>query len=256
MLHRFLIFVIALLTFSPCAQGQLFKRSRSGGGYTFNSSTNSYNYKGRTYTLGIDGPVNSTCQCAMCQRLRAAQQQQSAMIKELPKFNYLTPKRIEKAISIPKEVITALDPSSLDAVKHMLSIAGVGEGDTVLDPGCGDGRILIEAEKLGAKAIGIELNKESANKAHNATLNNPRIKVYRGDSTKASFHDVNVVLLYMYPEVIEKLIPRFLEMPSGTRIVSNSHDLVGLPTEEITINGNRFYYWVKDEIWQNYAIGQ
>ena len=39
-----------------------------------------------------------------------------------------------------------------------LQLARVAADDTLLDLGCGDGRVLIEAAKLGARAIGIDVN--------------------------------------------------------------------------------------------------
>lgn len=39
------------------------------------------------------------------------------------------------------------------------------EGDTILDPFCGSGKLLLEARRLKRKAIGFEINEQSARKA-------------------------------------------------------------------------------------------
>jgi predicted RNA methylase len=40
----------------------------------------------------------------------------------------------------------------------MLQLASVTKDDVVYDLGSGDGRLVIEAAKLGAKGVGVELN--------------------------------------------------------------------------------------------------
>ena len=51
---------------------------------------------------------------------------------------------------------TALKPK---LARAMVNLARVGEGDTILDPFCGTGSILIEAALVGAKPVGIDLDK-------------------------------------------------------------------------------------------------
>ena len=51
-------------------------------------------------------------------------------------------------------------PSSMNArdARFLINVAGVMPGDTVLDPFCGAGGILIEAGLLGAKVIGVDID--------------------------------------------------------------------------------------------------
>ena len=201
-LRFWLVLILLITAFAGMADAQVFSRS-GGGSYSFDASTNSYHYRGKKYTIGVDGPVSSTCQCQMCRILRANQGFHTSVQP--------SPQPI-KIKSIPVEVMTKLVPSSNPDVETMLDIANVGPGDVVLDPGCGDGRILVAATKRGAKAIGIELNADTASKTYNLLGSNPRIKVFNGDSTKASFYDANVICLFMYPEVIEQLIIYFISV--------------------------------------------
>ena len=39
-------------------------------------------------------------------------------------------------------------PTTMPVVERMLELAGVRKGDVIYDLGCGDGRILIHAEKI------------------------------------------------------------------------------------------------------------
>lgn len=43
-------------------------------------------------------------------------------------------------------------------VKQMIELAGLKKGDKIVDLGSGDGRLLIEAARKGAKAYGVEIN--------------------------------------------------------------------------------------------------
>jgi 2-polyprenyl-3-methyl-5-hydroxy-6-metoxy-1,4-benzoquinol methylase len=64
---------------------------------------------------------------------------------------------IEPVVGQPgKDVVWVPSPHS--TVEKMLFMAAVTPRDTVVDLGSGDGRIVIAAAKMGAKALGIEYN--------------------------------------------------------------------------------------------------
>ena len=44
------------------------------------------------------------------------------------------------------------------ALKTALRLARAGPSDVVMDLGCGDGRLLVMAARLGATAIGLDVN--------------------------------------------------------------------------------------------------
>src|SRR5450759_1116181 len=49
-------------------------------------------------------------------------------------------------------------PTPQEVVDQMMKLANVHAGDVLYDLGCGDGRTVISAAKLGARAIGIDIN--------------------------------------------------------------------------------------------------
>src|SRR5258706_5559997 len=49
-------------------------------------------------------------------------------------------------------------PTRQTVVDAMLNVANVKAGDVVYDLGCGDGRIVVTAAKLGARGIGIDID--------------------------------------------------------------------------------------------------
>jgi SAM-dependent methyltransferase len=118
-----------------------------------------------------------------------------------------------------------------EVVERMLRLAGTGPGDTVVDLGSGDGRIVIAAARLfGARGIGIELDGRLVEKSRdNARLADvaERVSFIEGDVLATDISQASVVTVYLLPFLIDKLQPRFLEMKPGTRVVSHAFGMVG-----------------------------
>ena len=119
-----------------------------------------------------------------------------------------------------------------DVVERMLEMAGTGPNDLVADLGSGDGRIVIAAaRRFGARGLGIELDqrlaeasRENARRAGVAE----RVTIVQGDVLSADFSRATVVTVYLLPELIGKLQPRFIdELKPGTRIVSHAFRMAG-----------------------------
>ncbi len=76
-------------------------------------------------------------------------------------------------------------PSSLNSrdARMLVNAAGVMKGDVVVDPFCGAGGILIEAGLLGAKVIGVDIDKKMV-RGCRINLNHYRVKgtVIEGDA--------------------------------------------------------------------------
>jgi precorrin-6B methylase 2 len=114
-----------------------------------------------------------------------------------------------------------------DVVERMLELAGTRAGDLVADLGSGDGRIVIAAaRKYGARGLGIELDAAlAAASRKNAAAAGfaDRVSIVQGDVLTADFSQASVVTVYLLPDLIGKLEPRFMsELKPGTRIVSHS----------------------------------
>src|SRR5687767_5353375 len=50
------------------------------------------------------------------------------------------------------------EPSPMNVVQTMTDLAAVSSADVVYDLGCGDGRIVIAAAKLGARAVCVDID--------------------------------------------------------------------------------------------------
>src|SRR6478672_408825 len=114
-----------------------------------------------------------------------------------------------------------------DVVERMLELAGTRADDFVVDLGSGDGRIVITAaRKYGARGLGIELDAKlvevSRENARKAGVSD-RVAFVQGDVLEADFSKASVVTVYLLPNLISQLEPRFLsQLKPGTRIVSHS----------------------------------
>jgi SAM-dependent methyltransferase len=116
-------------------------------------------------------------------------------------------------------------PTPYELVNKMLEISGVTDKDYVIDLGSGDGRTVIAAAMLGARALGIEYNPDmievSKKKAEEAGVNG-RAKFILADLFEYDLSEATVITMFLLPEINLKLRPRLLDLKPGTRIVSNT----------------------------------
>lgn len=104
----------------------------------------------------------------------------------------------------------------------------MGPKDVVLDLGCGDGRMLIAAARLGARGIGYELDPQLAATARAAISADPRVsplaKVEQGDAHQAKAEHVaaaSVIALYMSESGNVRLLNALGgNLKPGTKVVS------------------------------------
>jgi len=119
-------------------------------------------------------------------------------------------------------------PSNRKTIEKMLRVAKIKAGERVVDLGCGDGRIVFRAEKeFGAKAEGYEISIFVWLLAQsNRILKRAKSKIYRRNFFKADISKADVVFCYLFPEVMQKLSPKFKkELKKGARIISASFSL-------------------------------
>jgi len=146
------------------------------------------------------------------------------------------------------------EPSSARAIDAMITLGQPGPSDVVYDLGCGDGRVVIEAVKRsGARGVCVDIDPKLVRRAReNATRAGVanRIDFLTQDLFVTDLHGATVVMLFLWPEVNLRLLPKLLrELPPGARIVSNMHDMGSFaPTRAITVNvamkpPHRVYLW-------------
>jgi len=139
-----------------------------------------------------------------------------------------------------KDVVWVPTPPVL--VEKMLDMARVTPQDFVMDLGSGDGRNIIAAAKRGARALGVEYDRElvyvSRKSAQEAGVTE-RAQFVEGDMFEADISSATVLALFLLPDNLQKLRPKFERMKPGTRIVVNGFPIDGwVPKETGTVGGD------------------
>ena len=138
-------------------------------------------------------------------------------------------------------------PTPQEVVDQMLKMANVGKGDVLYDLGCGDGRMVISAAKLGARATGIDIDpvriKESEENAAKQGMTG-KVTFRLGDLFEADFKDATVITLYLLESLNLKLRPKLWQLKPGTRIVSHNFGMGDWkPEQTVELNGHTVYLW-------------
>lgn len=121
-------------------------------------------------------------------------------------------------------------PSPADMVEKMLDMARVMPRDLVIDLGSGDGRNVIAAARRGAQALGVEYNPdlvELSKRAAAAEGVADKATFVQGDMFAADISRATALILFLIPDNLTKLAPKFLALKPGTRIVSNTYEIGG-----------------------------
>lgn len=152
-------------------------------------------------------------------------------------------------------------PTPWVIVEEMLKLADIRGEDVVYDLGSGDGRLVITAAKrFGARGVGVELQTELVEMARIGAKQegvSDRVKFVQGDLFQADIRPASVVMLYLLPHFVMRLVPKLrAELRPGTRIVSHDYPLAPWPPdrelsmdvpEKEMISGTswtRLYYYV------------
>ncbi len=135
-------------------------------------------------------------------------------------------------------------PTPAGVVDKMLDMAGVGPGDYVVDLGCGDGRIVIEAARRGAIGLGVDIDPELIRKARTNAREagvSDKVMFLKQDLFKTDISGASVITLYLYPSLINKLRPELIDqLKPGARIVSHDFDMNDWePDRHATIKSNK-----------------
>ncbi len=139
-------------------------------------------------------------------------------------------------------------PTRQTVVDAMLDVAKVKAGDVVYDLGCGDGRIVVTAAKLGARGIGIDIDPQRVAEANQNVQRNgvgDRVKILNQDLFTTDFSDASVVALYLLPSLNLRLRPILWKaLKPGTRVVSHDFDMGDWkPEQTLNVDGATVYYW-------------
>jgi SAM-dependent methyltransferase len=129
----------------------------------------------------------------------------------------------------------------------MLELANVGPKDYVIDLGSGDGRIAVAAGRIGARALGVDLDpnriREAEANARRAGVTN-RVTFRQQNLFETDLSEATVLTMYLLPSINLTLRPKILGLRPGTRVVSHDFAMADWkPDLTETVNW-RIHFWV------------
>lgn len=115
-------------------------------------------------------------------------------------------------------------------IRKVLNLAGVKKGKKFYELGSGDGRVVLEAAKLGADSIGIEQSWlrvfYSRLKAKNLAshLRGVSINFYHGNIFSRTYEDADTVYIYLLPKGVNKLEEKLRkELKKGSIVITQAY---------------------------------
>jgi SAM-dependent methyltransferase len=121
--------------------------------------------------------------------------------------------------------------SNLEIVRRMVELAAPRSGETVMDLGSGDGRIVFAAleGRPGVHGVGVDINAELVQKANAAARTQglaDRARFLHQNAFDADLGKVDVIFMWLFPELMRLLRPKILaQARAGTRVVISTWDL-------------------------------
>jgi ribosomal protein L11 methylase PrmA len=116
-------------------------------------------------------------------------------------------------------------------------LAKVKKDDLVCDLGCGDGRIPVAAsQKYGCKAVGYDLDPARVKEAlENAKKNKVEhlVTIEQKDIFTLDLSEIDVITLYLLPDMNKKLIPQLEKLKPGSRIVAHNFGIPGVKPDKV-----------------------
>jgi SAM-dependent methyltransferase len=130
-----------------------------------------------------------------------------------------------------------------DVVYKMIELAEICKGDLVCDPGCGDGRLLIAAaRRQDCRGIGYELDPKLADEARQIARQRGvahAVRFEEQDIFTVDYGRVDVIVAYLLPDMITRLVPAFEKLKPGSRIVAHDYPMARIvPDRIVTMTSN------------------
>jgi hypothetical protein len=145
-----------------------------------------------------------------------------------------------------KDVVWVPTPDA--TVEATLDLAGLKPDDYAIDLGSGDGRMIIAAARRGARGHGVEYNPQmveySTKRAREAGVAD-RAQFVQGDMYVADISKASVLPLFLLTQNLDQLVPNFLKLRPGTRIVTVTYTITDWDHDESAEVGPGCNAWCK-----------
>ena len=133
---------------------------------------------------------------------------------------------------------------------RMIALADPKSGETVIDLGSGDGRLVIGSAKAvpGVKGVGVDLNAQLVNEAKGRAFVEgvaDRTTFKQQNVFDADLSRVDVIYMWLFPELQRLLRPKILaEAQPGTRIVTQMFDMGTWQPDKVDSQQETVRMWV------------
>lgn len=115
-------------------------------------------------------------------------------------------------------------PTKLEAIRKILKLTGVKKGKKFYELGSGDGRVVIEAAKLKAQAIGIEQSYLRVLLSRYKARNLKNVKFYHGNIFSKNYSDGDIVYIYLLLKGVAKLEDKLKkELKKGSIVITQTY---------------------------------
>jgi len=148
-------------------------------------------------------------------------------------------------VAAPAKAEAPYVPTPTAIVDRMLTLAGVGPGDYVIDLGSGDGRLVTTAvTKYRARGgLGFEIDSALVRLANDNAAKAgvaDRVRFVEQDLFSADVSEATVVTLYLIPGMLGRVEDKLgRELKPGTRVVSHDYPLPSWrPVEVVTFEAD------------------
>lgn len=139
-------------------------------------------------------------------------------------------------------------PTPFPIVDAMLALAGLAEDDVLIDLGSGDGRVVLEAARRGARAVGIEIDAALVSQSIERRNEDTRYltaEFLHGDVLDADISQATVVTCYLLSTTMGALTEKFRALKPGTRIISHAFVMPEwAPTRTVRVGESLLFLWV------------
>ena len=133
------------------------------------------------------------------------------------------------AVALPTTQGALFVSTSKARIRACIDAVPMKSGQILVDLGCGDGRVLRQAQKrYNVRAIGYEINCLAYLKARLLSAGNRNIEIKRQDFWSVNLAEADVVFCYLYPDVMKRLAAKLSKNGKpGAMIVSCNFSLPG-----------------------------
>jgi SAM-dependent methyltransferase len=134
-------------------------------------------------------------------------------------------------------------------VKRAVGLAEIKNGEVFIDLGAGDGRTILAAADLGAKAIGYEISLLPYLIAkYKILFSKNNAQIYFHDFWRTDLKKADVIFVFLMPRIMQKLkLKMEKELKPGARIICYTWPMPGWEPKEVSeaAGGAKVYLYVR-----------